>query len=185
MSEKEINSQEGGLNLANLARRAVETFVTQNRVLDAKEWAGASEISFRPSGVFVTLRTGDGNLRGCIGTLRPRHRSVEEEVIDRAIASAVRDSRFDPVSPEELADLSYEVSLLHPPEDVASEKDLDPEVWGVIITGPDGRSGVMLPQVPTLDTVEKQIKATRLKVGIPLTAPITIQRFKVDKIEEE
>lgn len=171
-------------NLAALARRAVELYVTERRVLKFDSSNG-SAFPFKPSGVFVTLRTSDGHLRGCIGTLQPRHAAVEDEVIDRAIASAMRDSRFDPVEAHELPGLHYEVSVLHPPEPVENESELDPQIYGVIVEGPHGRAGVMLPNVPTLDTVEQQLRATRLKVGIPLDAPVRIQKFKVDKIEEE
>src|SRR5690606_1792820 len=170
--------------LVPCACMAVDLFVTKGYVLNIAD-GERLDFPFRPSVVCVTLRTRGGELRGCIGTLNPRHATVEEEVIDRAIASACHDLRFDPIKPGELRDLVYEVSVLHPPEDVAGEDELDPEVFGIIIRDENDRSGVMLPQVPTLDTVEKQIRATRLKVGIPLDAPIHIQRFKVDKFEED
>ena len=72
----------------------------------------------RPGACFVTLHR-RGRLRGCIGSLEPR-RSLAEDIIANAAASALRDPRFDPVEPGELGDIELELSLLGAPEPLAA-----------------------------------------------------------------
>jgi AMMECR1 domain-containing protein len=55
-------------------------------------------------------------LRGCIGTLQPRH--IKQGIKDYALISALRDHRFDPVQWKELSSLECTVSLLTHYEDV-------------------------------------------------------------------
>ncbi len=65
-------------------------------------------------GVFVTLQK-NGTLRGCIGTLEPE-KSLLESVQENACHAAFDDTRFSPVTLEELDDIQIEVSLLSVPE---------------------------------------------------------------------
>jgi AmmeMemoRadiSam system protein A len=103
-----------------------------------------------PGAAFVTL-TIAGELRGCIGSLEA-WRSLHDDVTANARAAAFRDPRFAPVSPEEMARVSIEVSVLSAPEPVpfASEAAalaaLRPGVDGVIFAA-SGRRATFLPQV--------------------------------------
>lgn len=169
--------------LPEVARKAVETFLHERRFPPPSD--PAEPLLKRVAGVFVTIRNRAGELRGCIGTISPQKRNIVDETADRAIMAATRDPRFTPVSEEELPDLRYEVSVLTPPERVESEHELDPMHFGVIIEDGRGRRAVMLPGIESLDTVEKQLAATRHKAGIPPDAPVNIQRFEVEKYIEE
>lgn len=61
--------------------------------------------------LFVTWSIGrEKRLRGCIGTFSPLN--LHEGLREYAITSAFRDSRFNPISKEELSKLSCSVSLL-------------------------------------------------------------------------
>ena len=61
---------------------------------------------------FVTLKK-HGELRGCIGSTEA-HRSLLNDVIHNAFASAFRDHRFAPLHERELSDLHIEISILTP-----------------------------------------------------------------------
>ncbi len=96
--------------------------------------------------LFVTLRSG-GNLRGCIGYLKS-FSPLYKEVGEVAIAAALQDFRFDPLTLEELSNLDFEISLLSPFTKVNGPED--------IIVGRDGiylvkgkKSGLYLPEVAT------------------------------------
>ncbi len=167
--------------LPKLARAAVEGHFRNDVAAVA---VPDSEFLKRPAGVFVTLRTRDGQLRGCRGTIVPRSRNVVEETRDAARSSAFHDLRFEPVTEDDLADLSYEVSVLNPPEAAASAADLDPHRYGVIVSTADGRRGLMLPEVEGLDTVEQQLIATCQKARIDRSEPISLQRFTTEKFTE-
>lgn len=99
---------------------------------------------------FVTLTT-HGELRGCIGALEA-YQPLAEDVREHAVAAALEDPRFPPVSERELAGIQIEVSRLTRPSPL-EYKDADellsklrPHVDGVILR--DGfRRATFLPQV--------------------------------------
>lgn len=63
------------------------------------------------SPLFVTWTIGrDKRLRGCIGTFSELN--LQSGLKEYAITSALRDSRFDPITREELPRLSVSVSIL-------------------------------------------------------------------------
>ena len=77
---------------------------------------------------FVSIKTKDGDLRGCIGTIEPLKETLAEELIANAVNSATRDPRFPPVALSELPHLRYSVDVLSTPEPAKIE-ELDPKVY--------------------------------------------------------
>ena len=132
-------------------------------------------------GVFVTLRRRDGSLRGCVGHTTPSHRTLVHEVAACAIAAAERDTRFRPVSADELASLRIEISLLTPPERV-HESQLDPQRYGVVVSCGTAR-GVLLPNIEGVSTYEEQIRIAADKGQLPRDRREhwQLERFEVDK----
>lgn len=99
---------------------------------------------------FVTLHT-QGNLRGCIGTIKA-YQPLVTDVAYHAYAAAFSDSRFAPLQREELADLSIHISVLTVPVPLtfSSEEEviqqLRPGIDGLILE--EGwRRGTFLPSV--------------------------------------
>lgn len=98
-------------------------------------------------GCFVTL-TNQGHLRGCIGTFQPQL-PLAELVVEMGAAAAC-DSRFisNPVTPQEVPQLTVEVSVLSPLELTADPLQLQVGRHGIyIIRGSFG--GCFLPEVAT------------------------------------
>jgi len=99
---------------------------------------------------FVTL-TQHQQLRGCIGTLEAR-RSLLEDVKSNARAAALQDTRFTPLTAEELDFTEIEISLLSAmqPIDFSNEQEalaqLRPGIDGVLFEYGHYRS-TFLPQV--------------------------------------
>ena len=87
-----------GDNLPALARAAVEQFVREGTQLKAP--TTDSELLRARAACFVSLKTLDGELRGCIGTIEPAQETLAAEVIANAISAATRDPRFSAVPPE-------------------------------------------------------------------------------------
>lgn len=137
------------------------------------------------NGVFVTLRTKAGRLRGCIGTLQPREKNTVAEVWRNARAAAFSDRRFEPLAKHELGDLEFEVSVLHGMESVASKADLDAKRYGVVVSTEDGRRGVLLPDLEGVESVEQQVMIASQKGMIVEEEPVTFQRFQVSKFLEQ
>lgn len=121
------------------------------------------------AGTFVTLRTADGHLRGCIGRTWA-DQPVRAVVAEMAIAAGTRDPRFPPVGAAELERLDVEVSVLGAvepclPDEVQVGRD------GLVVE--DGfRRGLLLPQVAVEQGWDRQefLDATCRKAGLPAGA---------------
>jgi len=163
--------------LVELARRTIEGYVREGKVPPPPDEL-TPEMQ-EQAGVFVSLKIG-GNLRGCIGTFAPERKTVAEEIMANAVRSATRDPRFPPVPPDELASLEYSVDVLTSPEPVASEAELDPKKYGVIVES-GGRRGLLLPDLEGVETVQYQIEICRAKAGIPANMPVKLHRFEVKR----
>lgn len=133
----------------------------------------------RPRGAFVTWRNA-GRLRGCIGHIFPTQASLPAEIAQLAVVAATEDARFQPITAAELGQLEVELSLLTVPEPT-TEAELDAQRYGVIVTSGHHR-GVLLPDLDGVDSPAQQIDICRRKARIPPTAPVTLQRFEVEKL---
>ena len=126
----------------------------------------AAEALRAPGAAFVTLRK-QGNLRGCIGHVvatLPLYRCVAEV----AEAAATQDYRFDPVTPQELDQLTFEISVLTPPEVVTDPATIRVGRDGLIVSRGRNR-GLLLPQVPGEQgwNREQFLDGTCRKAGLP------------------
>lgn len=165
-----------------LARLSLETRLKEGRVItlkDAEHISLPSDISSKAGGVFVTLKE-HGTLRGCIGTIEGQRASLGEEIIENAVSSGLRDPRFDPVTVNELPYLSYSVDILYPAERISSIDDLDPKVYGVIVSK-GHRRGLLLPNIEGVDTKEEQVEIALRKGGISKSENYVLERFKVER----
>ncbi len=142
-----------------------------------------------PSGVFVTLRTRRGELRGCIGSLHPvapLYRAVESS----AINAAFHDPRFDPVTAEELGALEIEISVMGPIESVAGPDEIMVGRDGLIVSR--GRNaGLLLPQVATEYGWDRDtfLRQTCVKAGLPpdswRAADCRLEKFEAEVFGED
>ena len=165
-----------------LARQAVETFVRSGDVLPPPHSARSLLTTCAPC--FVSLKTLNGELRGCIGTIESAQDTLAEEIIANAISAANNDPRFEPVRPEELSNLRYSVDVLFPPEETVME-DLDPSMYGVIVEDEGGsRRGLLLPDIPGIDKAQQQVEIAARKAGIRRDEPVRLYRFKVERYRE-
>ena len=172
-----------GEELPALAREVVETFVLTGSQI--KPPAHPSELLAARAACFVSIKTSDGELRGCIGTIEPVKQTVAQELIMNAINAATRDPRFEPVAAGELPNLRYSVDILSAPEPATFE-DLDPAVYGVIVEDESGLSrGLLLPDIEGVNTAARQVDIAARKAGIPPGTPLKFSRFRVNRFREE
>jgi AmmeMemoRadiSam system protein A len=159
-----------------LARESLETYVKTGKVLKVPDDL-PKEMLEKRAGVFVSIKK-RGQLRGCIGTFMPTKKNIAEEIIRNAISAGCEDPRFSPVEPEELPELVYSVDVLTKPEPVDSPDKLDPKKYGVIVKK-GARTGLLLPDLEGVDTVEKQLEIALRKAGIRPDEDYEIFRFEV------
>ena len=168
-------------NPAALARKAVEAFVRFGTVLEPA--VGGGFLRTRAP-CFVSLKTLDGDLRGCIGTIEPVKATLAEEIVANAISAATNDPRFEAVAEDELTNLRYSVDVLHPSEPTTME-ELDPRVFGVIVQDETGsRRGLLLPDIPGIDEAKHQVDVAARKAGIDRDEPVKLSRFRVERFRE-
>ena len=165
-------SASDGETLLRIARDALEAHV---RKADRRPppLESLSPVLREPHGAFVTLRR-EEKLRGCIGVVDhtyPLALAVEHSTI----RSATRDPRFRPVEEAELDRIAIEVSALAHGDTADSPfvriQDVDGIVIGrdgLLIQSPEGKSGLLLPQVPTGRgwDVPEFLNAICLKAGL-------------------
>jgi len=169
-----------------LAKRAVR--LTASRVdpflyIDRSEYCTIPEMTVR-RGCFVSIKKAPlGELRGCIGTIRPLRKYLWQEIVANARAAASEDPRFPPLESAEAAECLVSVDVLDEPAPIGDLSDLDPFLYGVIVEG-RGRKGVLLPDLEGVDTVEQQISIAMRKAGIGPGEEVVIFRFKVSRFSE-
>lgn len=185
MPNDQINDDafaEEGEKLPALAREAIEMFVLTGKRIEAPE--RLSELLAARAPCFVSLKTKDGDLRGCIGTIEPLHDTLAEELITNAIHAATRDPRFSPVTAGELSGVRYSVDVLSPPEPTTFE-ELDPDIYGVIVEEESGgRRGLLLPHLEGVNTASRQVEIAMHKADIPSGTPVRLSRFRVHRFGE-
>ncbi len=172
--------KEDKTELLKLARTTLETYLTDET---NPEYHTSREALLEQKGAFVTLHNGE-ELRGCIGQLYP-DRELYRIVQYCALSAALEDTRFLPVTNEELGDLSIEISVLTPFRRVRNVEEIEVGRHGLYII--QGRfRGLLLPQVATQYNWDRTtfLQQTCRKAGLPETAwrdPLTtIHTFEAE-----
>ena len=152
---------------------------------DAAPWLA------RPGATFVSLHL-EGKLRGCIGSLAAS-RALGADAAANALAAALRDPRFAPLTPPEWARCSLEVSVLSAakPLQFADEAELlaqlRPGEDGVILEH-EGKRGTFLPQVwESLPEKRRFLEELRSKAGIAADTRLArckLWRYRVIKWQQ-
>lgn len=175
---KEERGKEGTAYV-QLARSSLEHYLRTGEILPLPD--PVPEGMEGKAGVFVSLKK-NGQLRGCIGTIEPLRENIASEIIYNAVAAGVEDPRFWPVELDELPEIEFSVDVLTTPEPVESIDDLDPKRYGIIVKS-GRKTGLLLPDLEGVDTVEQQISIACQKAGISPGEKIELFRFEVIRYE--
>ena len=176
-----------GKTLLPIARAAI------SRALGQAQEVGEDAIWLQaPGASFVTL-TQQGALRGCIGTLTAR-RSLLADVKANAVAAALHDTRFRPLTLSELARIDIEVSVLSAMQPLQFDSEahaldqLQPGLDGVVFEFEHYRS-TFLPQVwEQLPAPHEFMAHLKRKAGLPPNfwdEEVRLQRYTVSKYKAQ
>jgi len=191
MSEHALTSQEKA-QLLHIARQAIEAAVLK-KALPEVELSGLPQRLQEEGASFVTLIL-HGNLRGCIGTLQA-YQALALDVQEHAVAAALEDYRFSPVSPDEVPLLEIEISCLTPARSLEYTgaddliKKLRPRVDGVMLRY-GARRATFLPQVwDDLPKAEDFLSRLCLKMGAPADLwrheKLEVETYQVEEFHEQ
>ncbi len=186
-----LTEEEKGI-LLRLARESLEKGVRGERI-SPPDLAALTPALQSNGASFVTL-TIHGQLRGCIGALEP-YQSLAEDVQEHAVAAALHDPRFPPVTPAELPRIHIEISRLTRPQplhytdsgDLLSR--LNPGLDGVTLR--DGyRRATFLPQVwAQLPQKETFLSHLCQKMGAPSDLwrkkHLEVETYRVEEFNEK
>jgi AmmeMemoRadiSam system protein A len=170
--------------LLALSRATLEGYLATDRI---PEWDVVHPVLRRRSGAFVSLHKGE-ELRGCIGMLSEDH-ELFRTVQRCTISAALEDSRFRPVTPEEVPELSIEISVLSPLRRVTDVGLIEVDKHGLVIALGNLR-GLLLPQVATKYHWDRDtfLAQTCRKAGLPSNAwrdpKVVIQVFEAQVFSE-
>lgn len=187
-------------NLDNFARHNKESLL---KIVEHSLTAAVADRHYQPSredypdvlfnkgAAFVTLTKG-GELRGCIGSLLPG-KAIALDVADNAFAAAKEDGRFQPLSPAELPQIKFSISLLSGYERIRfnGEEDLlrqiIPGVDGLVLRDGD-RQGLFLPSVwKQLPDKKDFLNSLKIKAGLSpsyWSPKVKIYRFRTVEVSE-
>ncbi|HNV36087.1 MAG TPA: AmmeMemoRadiSam system protein A [Rectinema sp.] len=153
-------SPEDQKKLLNYARLTIHASLKGEKEIDPPHLSTSLKC-----GAFVTVKK-NGSLRGCIGRIQG-DANLPSTIKQMALAAAFEDPRFPPLHEEELPLIEIEITLLSPlypisPEEIVIGKH------GLLIYA-NGRSGILLPQVPIEFGWDKETFLEQLcwKAGLP------------------
>jgi AmmeMemoRadiSam system protein A len=166
-----INPEERAALLSDA--REVITATLENRLPSYERRPGlknavkaGNSVLAKSCGAFVSLRIGKA-LRGCIGRMNAAD-TLENTVRVMASEAAFGDPRFPALSAKELPQCRIEISVLSPMEPCADPWSVRVGVHGLYLVHM-GKSGVLLPQVPTEQgwNLEEYLDYICVKAGLP------------------
>ena len=189
---KKVSREDGELLLKLARENILREFGKENETIGSLEIKASKNVLEESRGTFVSLHK-KGNLRGCIGNIEPV-KTIFEGVRDNAKHAAFKDSRFTPLSYEELKDTKIEISVLTRPQkiDYTDADDLiaklRPGIDGVMIEK-QYHSATFLPQVwKQLKDPKKFLTQLCMKAGLSSdewkSCELGVSTYQVQLFEE-
>ena len=194
MEDKPLLSREQAQALLAFARQEIAHALHAPRGTATTDPRLADPVFQEERAVFVTLSKRQA-LRGCIGSLVAVE-SLAESVRRNAVNAALHDTRFPPLTLEELESVHIEISVLGVPQPLPYSDtehlltQLEPGRDGLILQGPGGARATFLPQVwRQLPAAADFLSALCRKAGLAADAwkkgGMSYQRYRVESFEEE
>ena len=166
MSNADIYTSEERKTLLVIAREAIKAVLNKTK---PPEMQNVPDKFKKKRATFVTLRSANGQLRGCIGNIEP-YEPLIASVPHNARNAALHDPRFPAVdSLAELATLKIEISVLTPPVEIDSYENIEIGKHGIILRH-HNRGAVFLPQVPVEERWDKDATLSHLALKAGLHA---------------
>lgn len=178
--EKHRRRKKEGSPYTKLARLNIENFLNTGLPLKDRDIEDQELLKYK-RGVFVSLKI-RGDLRGCVGTIKPTTECIGNEIIKNSLSAAFNDPRFSELRKDELLECDISVDILHESE-ICKKEDLDPKIYGVIVQNEENM-GLLLPNLEGIEDADTQVSIALQKGNISPFENYILKRFKVDRFEE-
>ncbi|HKY62490.1 MAG TPA: AMMECR1 domain-containing protein [bacterium] len=144
---------------------------------ESAAWPANAEPLFdQPLGVFVTLKK-DEEIRGCMGSLKPRKSSLREEIAANLKAAMTQDPRHRRVEKSELPGMEIYLTTAGTPQPVPRFDALSP-VHDAILLKSGAREAVVLPGEAR--TLRYLLAFAKAKAGVRKGEPYQVFRLPVE-----
>jgi len=151
------------VELLRLARTTLESYLSAGSIPQYHTSRPGLRVR---AGAFVSLHN-SGELRGCIGQLTA-DRELYRIIQSCSVSAATEDSRFLPVTHDELPQIEIEISVLTPFRRIKSSEEIEVGKHGLYMVCGAHR-GLLLPQVATQYNWDRDtfLAQTCRKSGLP------------------
>jgi AmmeMemoRadiSam system protein A len=155
--------------LLEIARQTIQASVNHTPIPDFEDRYSLTPLLEIKAGAFVTIEIGR-QLRGCVGYIQSNE-PLYDTVSKAAISAAMHDTRFSPLTRQELSKIEIEISVLSPMEKVSDVNAILPGTHGLLIES-GYHHGLLLPQVATEYRWDREtfLEQTCVKAGLPKNA---------------
>jgi AMMECR1 domain-containing protein len=122
-------------------------------------------------------------LRAVFGRPLPQYNNLAQEITAHTIA-AISQYKHITIRRADLSSISYSVAVLEAVQRINDYHHLDPHRYGLYLLSDQGKTSVILPQRPGIETAQDQFATALRESGINLRQEaITLYRFGVQYYE--
>jgi hypothetical protein len=151
-------------NYAKIAFKTILFYVSTGQIRKNDENKISPDLKLKRACV-VSIYDSNNNLRGSMGSLFPKNNCLYDEIIENAIAAASKDSRFNPVSKDELNQIKVQVDVLSTPQKTETFNEIKPQKYGLYVKDKEGNSGFVMPRTKGIRTADQLIEAAKKAAG--------------------
>jgi len=167
---------------AKLARSTAEHFVRTRQAPPITHRLPPELSLQRACYVYLYQKPGQ-RLRALYGQPLPRCSSLAEEIVANTI-NAISASTYLTIRRADLSSLVYSIAVLESLQRISDLSHLDPHTYGLYVSSDRGKSAVLLPQRPGIDTPQEQYATALRESGIQHEHEVTaLYRFNVTYYE--
>lgn len=132
----------------------------------------------KPLAVFVTAKK-NGEVRGCMGTLLPREKSLADEILKNLKKAFSQDPRHRPIRSDELAEMEIYISALSSPKLLSKPYQINPARDAILMRS-GSKEAIALPgEAKTLRYLLAFLKS---KAGIQKSDHFLLYRLRSESV---
>lgn len=164
---------------AKLAKAVAEHFIKTQTVLATSPQPPPELQRQRACYIYLYQKPGQ-RLRAVFGYPLPRYHNLAAEITANTVAAISQSSHFA-IRRADLSSISYSVAVLEAAQRINDYHHLDPRRYGLYLLSDQGKSAVVLPQRPGIETAQDQLATALRESGVNVRQEaVSLYRFGVE-----